>query len=36
MRMRTFLEVDRLASETDRRFHATDLERAGGTVQIVH
>lgn len=35
MRIRTFLDVDRLVSETDRRLHAADLERARGVVQVV-
>ena len=33
--MRTFLDVDRLGNETDRRFHAADLERVSGVVQVV-
>ena len=35
VKMRTFLDVDRLGNETDRRFHAADLERVGGVVQVV-
>ena len=33
--MRTYFDQNRLGPETDRRFHACDLERVGGYVQIV-
>ena len=33
--MRTYFDQNRLVSRTDRRFHATDIELAGGCVQIV-
>ena len=33
--MRTYFDQNRLVSQTDRRFHATDIELAGGYVQIV-
>ena len=33
--MRTCFDQNRLVSQTDRRFHATDIELAGGYVQIV-
>lgn len=33
--MRTYLDQNRILHETDRRFHAADLEMAGGYVQIV-
>ena len=33
--MRTYFDQNRLVSRTDRRFHATDIELAGGFVQIV-
>ena len=31
----TYFDQNRLIDETDRRFHATDLERVGGYVQVV-
>ena len=31
----TYFDQNRLMDETDRRFHATDLERVGGYVQVV-
>ena len=33
--MRTYFDQNRLLKETDRRFHATDIELAGGFIQIV-
>ena len=33
--MRTYFDQNRLGPETDRRFHACDLERVGGYVQVV-
>ena len=33
--MRTDFDQNRLVSRTDRKFHATDIELAGGFVQIV-
>ena len=33
--MRTFFDQNRLVNETDRRFHASDIELGGGYVQIV-
>ena len=33
--MRTYFDQNRLVGRTDRRFHATDIELAGGFVQIV-
>lgn len=33
--MRTYLDQNRLTPEGDRRFHAADLELAGGVVQVV-
>ena len=33
--MRTYFDQSRLGPETDRRFHACDLERVGGYVQVV-
>ena len=33
--MRTYLDQNRLVKQADRRFHAADLERAGGVVQVV-
>ena len=33
--MRTYFDQNRLVSRTDRRFHATDIELAGGFVQVV-
>ena len=33
--MRTCFDQNRLDPETDRRFHACDLERVGGYVQVV-
>ncbi len=33
--MKTYFDQNRLLKETDRRFHATDVERVGGFIQIV-
>ena len=33
--MKTYFDQNRLLKETDRRFHATDIELAGGFVQVV-
>ena len=33
--MRTYFDQNRLVNETDRRFHASDIELGGGYVQIV-
>ena len=33
--MKTYFDQNRLVKETDRRFHATDIELAGGFIQIV-
>ena len=33
--VRTYLDQNRLTTECDRRFHAADLELAGGVVQVV-
>ena len=35
MTLHTFLDVDRLRNETDRRFHASDIQRVDGAVQVV-
>ena len=33
--MKTYFDQNRLVKETDRRFHATDIELSGGFIQIV-
>lgn len=33
--MKTYFDQNRLAPESDRRFHAADLELSGGYVQVV-